>query len=131
LNKTHHGSKGRCVLTSAGELKVVRVYFRSVKCQCRGFVADERLGIDGRFNIAVQRLFSLAATSWSYDISSHHLTPEIPERTQRNSQYCPSLSVFRGPPQDYASVDPGHYAGANVLNLAAQVDEIVRVHSDA
>ena len=59
LNRLHHGSKERCVVTSAGELKVVRVYFRCVKCQAGGFSADERLGIDGRFSIAVQRLTEL------------------------------------------------------------------------
>ena len=61
------------MVTSAGELKVVRVYFRCVKCRAGGFTADERLGIDGRFSIAVQRLASLAAASWSYSVSSQRL----------------------------------------------------------
>ena len=42
LNRSHHGSKARCVVTSAGELKVVRVYFRCVKCRAGGFTADGR-----------------------------------------------------------------------------------------
>lgn len=85
MNKAHHGSKARCVLTSAGELKVVRVYFRCVKCQGGGFVADERLGIDGRFSIAVQRLVSLAAASWSYDISSQRLADLCGLRISENT----------------------------------------------
>ncbi len=73
------------MVTSAGELKVVRVYFRCVKCQAGGFSADERLGIDGRFSIAVQRLASLAAASWSYDISSQRLTELCGLRISENT----------------------------------------------
>jgi hypothetical protein len=60
-------------VTTVGELKLVRVYFRCVKCRDGGFVADERLGVDGRFTVEVQRLASLAAASWSYDLSSIRL----------------------------------------------------------
>jgi len=61
------------VLTSAGELKFARVYFRCVKCGAGGYAADDRLGIDGRYSVEVQRLASLAAASWSYDVSSQRL----------------------------------------------------------
>jgi len=73
LNKAHHGKKARRVLTSAGELKFARVYFRCVKCGAGGYAADDRLGIDGRYSVEVQRLASLAAASWSYDVSSQRL----------------------------------------------------------
>ena len=73
LNKAHHRRKARCVVTSAGELKLARVYFRCVKCCEGGYTADDRLGIDGRYSVEVQRLESLAAASWSYDISSQRL----------------------------------------------------------
>ena len=85
LKKAHHGSKARCVVTSAEELKVVRVYFRCVKCQAGGFSADERLGIDGRFSIAVQRLACLAAASWSFDVSSQRLTELCGLRISENT----------------------------------------------
>lgn len=59
-----------------------------MKCQDGGFTADERLGIDGRFSIAVQRLVSLAAASWSFDISSKRLAElcglQISENTIRD-----------------------------------------------
>jgi len=61
------------VVTSAGELKLTRVYFRCVKCCEGGYATDDRLGIDGRYSVEVQRLVSLAAASWSYDISSQRL----------------------------------------------------------
>jgi hypothetical protein len=44
-----------------------------VKCTNGGFAADDRLGIDGRYSAGAQRLASLAAASWSYDVSSGRL----------------------------------------------------------
>ncbi len=73
MNKAHHGRKARGVVTSAGELKLARAYFRCVKCGEGGYAADDRLGIDGRYSVEVQRMASLAAASWSYDISSQRL----------------------------------------------------------
>ena len=37
MNKAHHGRKVREVVTSAGELKLSRVYFRCVKCREGGY----------------------------------------------------------------------------------------------
>jgi hypothetical protein len=38
-----------------------------------GCALDERLGVEGRYSREAQRLICLAATSWSYDISSDRL----------------------------------------------------------
>lgn len=46
---------------------------RCVKCQTGGYVADERLGLAGRYSPNAQRLICLAAGSWSYDLSSQRL----------------------------------------------------------
>ncbi len=35
-------------MTTAGEMKLARIYFRCVKCGNSGYAADERLGIQGR-----------------------------------------------------------------------------------
>jgi len=60
-------------MTTAGEMKLSRVYFRCVKCGDGGYAADDRLGVDGRYSAGAQRLACLAASSWSYDISSARL----------------------------------------------------------
>lgn len=60
-------------MTTAGEITVSRVYFRCVVCRAGGYAADDRLGINGRFSVGVQRLACLAAASWSFDISSERL----------------------------------------------------------
>lgn len=74
-------------MTCAGELKVARVYFRCVVCCDGGYAADERLGVDGHCSVQVQRLASLAAASWSYEISSQRLSElcglQISENTIR------------------------------------------------
>lgn len=61
-------------VTSAGELKHLRIYFRCVKCADGGYVADRRLSLDGRYSPNVQRLAALAAASWSNDIASRRLS---------------------------------------------------------
>lgn len=61
------------MLTQAGEVRLARVYFRCVRCQTGGFVADERLGIQGRYSPQAQRLICLAGGSWSYDLSAQRL----------------------------------------------------------
>ena len=73
MKKAHHGRKARLLLSSAGQLRLVRVTFRCVRCGDSGFVADDRLGIEGRSSVEVQRLASLAAASWSHEISSQRL----------------------------------------------------------
>lgn len=60
-------------MSQAGEVRVSRVYRGCVKCQGGGYALDERLGIDGRYSPQARRLISLAAASWSYDLSSEHL----------------------------------------------------------
>ena len=60
-------------MSVAGEMKLSRIYFRCVKCADAGYAADDRLGIQGRYSAGVQRLACLAASSWSYDISSDRL----------------------------------------------------------
>lgn len=44
-----------------------------MRCQAGGYLADERLGLAGRYSPNAQRLICLAAGSWSYDISSERL----------------------------------------------------------
>lgn len=60
-------------MTSAGEVRLSRVYLRCVRCRTGGFVLDERLGISGRYSPNAERLMCLAAASWSYDVSSERL----------------------------------------------------------
>jgi len=60
-------------MTTAGELHLSRIYLRCVKCSDGSYAADDRLGIGGRYSSGVQRLACLAASSWSYDISSDRL----------------------------------------------------------
>lgn len=60
-------------MSSAGEVRLSRIYLKCVKCLNGGFAADDRLGIDGRYSAGAQRLASLAAASWSYDVSSARL----------------------------------------------------------
>jgi hypothetical protein len=52
---------------------VSRVYRCCVKCQHGGYAFDERLGLQGRYSPQARRLISLAAASWSYDLSSVRL----------------------------------------------------------
>jgi len=61
------------LLTTAGQLKLSRIDLRCVKCGDAGYAADDRLGIRGRYRSGAQRLACLAASSWSYDISSDRL----------------------------------------------------------
>lgn len=61
------------VTTQAGDIDLSRVYFRCVKCQCGGYIVDERLGLCGRYSRNAQRLICLAAGSWSYDVSAQRL----------------------------------------------------------
>jgi hypothetical protein len=60
-------------MTSAGEVRLSRVYLRCVRCQTGGFVLDDRLGLAGRYSPNAERLLCLAAASWSYDVSSARL----------------------------------------------------------
>jgi hypothetical protein len=60
-------------VTAAGDIKLSRGYFECVPCLQSGYPLDERLGVDGRYSKNAQRLISLAAASWSYDISSDRL----------------------------------------------------------
>lgn len=50
-----------------------RGYFECAPCWQSGYLLDERIGVDGRYSHNAQRLISLAAASWSYDISSDRL----------------------------------------------------------
>ena len=61
------------MLTQAGVVRVSRVDRRCVKCDNGGDALDERLGINGRYSPQAQRLISLAAASWSDDVSSERL----------------------------------------------------------
>ncbi len=60
-------------MTSAGEVRLSRVYLRCVRCQSGGFVLDARLGLQGRYSPNAERLICLSAASWSYDLSSQRL----------------------------------------------------------
>jgi hypothetical protein len=107
MSKAHHGRKPRLVMTSAGEVRLSRVYFRCVRCRSGGFVLDERLGVQGRYSPHAERLMCLAAGSWSYDLSSERL-----------EELC-GLSI-----SDTAIRDHAQQRGAEML-------EWQRSHSDA
>lgn len=86
-------------MTSAGEVRLSRVYFRCVRCRTGGFVLDERLGISGRYSPNAERLMCLAAASWSYDVSSERL-----------EEFC-GLSI-----SDTAIRDHAQQRGADMLD---------------
>jgi len=73
MKKAHHGRKPRVQTTSAGDIRLSRIYLRCVKCGGGGYAADDRLGVEGRYSTGAQRLACLAAASWSYDVSSDRL----------------------------------------------------------
>ena len=73
MKKRHRGRKRRQVLTHAGEIAVVRVYWHCSKCKDGNYPVDDRIGIEGRYSPQAQRLICLAAGSWSYDVSSDRL----------------------------------------------------------
>jgi hypothetical protein len=60
-------------VTSAGTLKLARVYFLCSSCTVGGFPLDERLGVAGRYSPQAQRLICLAGGSWSYDMAAERL----------------------------------------------------------
>lgn len=60
-------------MTSAGALKLVRVYFLCPSCGVGGFPLDERLGVSGRYSPQARRLICLAGGSWSYDVAAARL----------------------------------------------------------
>jgi hypothetical protein len=60
-------------MSTAGEVQLSRIYLKCVKCANGGYVADGRLGVDGRYSAGTERLACLAAASWSFDISSERL----------------------------------------------------------
>jgi len=60
-------------MTAAGELKLSRAYFECPACLDSGYPLDDRLGVAGRYSRGAERLISLAAASWSYEISSDRL----------------------------------------------------------
>ncbi len=60
-------------MTSAGTLKLARVYFLCSSCTVGGFPLDERLGMSGRYSPQAQRLICLAGGSWSYDVAADRL----------------------------------------------------------
>ncbi len=60
-------------MTATGEIRFSRVYFRCSKCTLGTFLADERVGIEGRYSPQSQRLICLAGASWSFDVASERL----------------------------------------------------------
>ncbi len=73
MKKRHRGRKARQLTTAAGDVKLSRVYFEC-PAQCdSGYPLDDRLGLTGRYSHEAQRLISLAAASWSYEVSSDRL----------------------------------------------------------
>jgi len=73
MRKAHHGRKARKLMSSAGDVRLSRIYLRCVKCGDSGYPADDRLGLEGRYSVGAERLACLAAASWSYDVSSDRL----------------------------------------------------------
>lgn len=60
-------------MSTSGEVQLSRIYLKCVRCVNGGYVADGRLGVDGRYSAGAERLACLAAASWSFDISSARL----------------------------------------------------------
>jgi hypothetical protein len=60
-------------MSTAGKVRLSRIYLKCVECAEGGYAADDRLGIDGRYSVGTQRLACLAAVSWSYDMSALRL----------------------------------------------------------
>ena len=60
-------------MSTAGMVRLSRIYLKCVECAEGGYAADDRLGIDGRYSVGTQRLACLAAVSWSYDMSALRL----------------------------------------------------------
>lgn len=73
MRRRHRGRKPRVVTTTAGEVRLSRVYFECPVCLDGGYALDERLGVAGRYSPQAQRLICLAAASWSYDVSAERL----------------------------------------------------------
>jgi hypothetical protein len=73
MRKAQHGRKPRHQTTSAGDVRLSRIYLRCIRCGNGGYAADDRLGIEGRYSTGAERLACLAAASWSYDVSSDRL----------------------------------------------------------
>lgn len=73
LKKCHHGRRSRDVMSTAGRVRLSRIDLKCVECAEGGYVADDRLGIDGRYSVGTQRLACLAAVRWSYDMSALRL----------------------------------------------------------
>jgi len=73
MNRRHRGRKARKLTTAAGNVKLSRVYFECPACLDSGYPLDDRRGVAGRYSREAERLISLAAASWSYEISSQRL----------------------------------------------------------
>lgn len=50
LKKAHHGRKVREQVTCAGEIHLSRIYLKFARCSEGGYVADDRLGVAGRYS---------------------------------------------------------------------------------
>lgn len=87
MKKAHHGRKPREQTTSAGNIRVSRIYLKCPQCGDAGYSADDRLGIEGRYSKGAERLACLAAGGWSYAVSSERLAElcgiEIAQNTIR------------------------------------------------
>ncbi len=60
-------------MTSAGLVRMRRIYFRCSRCTGGGYALDDRLGIDGRYSPDARRLICLAGGSWSSDVAAERL----------------------------------------------------------
>ncbi len=85
MKKAHHGRKSRQQTTSAGDVRLSRIYLRCVRCGEGSYPADERLGVAGRYSTGAERLACLAAASWSYEVSSDRLNELCGIRMSENT----------------------------------------------
>lgn len=73
MTRRHRGRRARTITTAAGDVRLSRIYFECLPCRDGACLLDRRIGVDGRYSRNAQRLICLAASSWSYDLSSDRM----------------------------------------------------------
>ena len=73
MTRRHRGCRARIITTAAGDIRLSRIYFECLPCREGACLLNRRIGVDGRYSRNAQRLICLAASSWSYDVSSDRM----------------------------------------------------------
>jgi hypothetical protein len=71
--KRHQGYSTKNILSTQGEVKVKRVYWRCLPCSMPEHPVDTILGLEADYTVGVRRLAVFAGTNWSFEKSSCHL----------------------------------------------------------